>query len=94
MATAKQKLDEATLKNMFKTMVLIRRFEEQCKREADSGKLRGMHSSVGQEAVPTGICAHLKEGDYVLGTHRSHHHCIARGVDVNEMMAELLGRST
>ena len=94
LATAKQKLDEATLKNMFKTMVLIRRFEEQCKREADSGKLRGMHSSVGQEAVPTGICAHLKEGDYVLGTHRSHHHCIARGVDVNEMMAELLGRST
>ncbi len=79
---------------MYETMVTIRRFEEQCKREADSGKLRGLHSSIGQEAVPTGICAHLMDGDYVLGTHRSHHHCIAKGVDVNEMMAELLGKTT
>ena len=53
-----------------------------------------MHSSIGQEAVPTGICAHLTDDDYVLGTHRSHHHCIAKGVDLNEMMAELLGKST
>ena len=53
-----------------------------------------MHSSIGQEAVPTGICAHLKDDDYVLGTHRSHHHCIAKGVDLNEMLAELLGKST
>ena len=53
-----------------------------------------MHSSIGQEAVPTGICAHLDENDYVLGTHRSHHHCIAKGLDLNQMMAELLGKST
>jgi pyruvate dehydrogenase E1 component alpha subunit len=79
---------------MYQTMVTIRRFEEQSKREADAGKLRGMHSSVGQEAVPTGICAHLRNDDYVLGTHRSHHHCIAKGVSVNEMMAELLGKAT
>ena len=83
-----------TLLWMYETMVTIRRFEEQSRREADAGKLRGMHSSVGQEAVPTGICAHLREDDYVLGTHRSHHHCIAKGVDVNEMMAELLGKAT
>ena len=75
-------------------MVTIRRFEEQSRREADAGKLRGMHSSIGQEAVPTGICAHLRDDDYILGTHRSHHHCIAKGVDLNEMMAELLGKST
>ena len=86
--------DTNTLLDMYETMVTIRLFEEQCRREADAGKLRGMHSSVGQEAVPTGICVHLKQGDYVLGTHRSHHHCIAQGVDLNEMMAELLGRST
>ena len=48
---------------MYETMVTIRKFEEQCKREADSGKLRGLHSSIGQEAVPTGICAHLMDGD-------------------------------
>ena len=72
---------------MYETMVTIRRFEEQSRREADAGKLRGMHSSVGQEAVPTGLCAHLDENDYVLGTHRSHHHCIAKGLDLNHMMA-------
>ena len=87
-------IDERTLLWMYETMVTIRRFEGQCKREADAGKLSGMHSSMGQEAVPTGICAHLRVGDYVLGNHRSHHHCIAKGVDLSEMMAELLGKAT
>lgn len=79
---------------MYETMVTIRRFEEQSKREADAGKLRGMHFAIGQEAVPTGMCAHLTDNDYILGTHRSHHHCIAKGVDLKEMMAELLGKAT
>ena len=87
-------LDRETLHWMYETMVTIRRFEEQSRREADAGKLRGMHSSIGQEAVPTGICAHLTDDDYVLGTHRSHHHCIAKGVDLKEMLAELLGKTT
>ena len=87
-------LTTETLLWMYETMVTIRRFEEQARREADAGKLRGMHSSIGQEAVPTGICAHLGDDDYILGTHRSHHHCIAKGVDVSEMMAELLGKAT
>jgi len=93
-ATASTTLDKKTLLWMYDTMVTIRRFEEQSRREADAGKLRGMHSSIGQEAVPTGVCAHLTDDDYVLGTHRSHHHCIAKGVDLNEMMAELLGKAT
>ena len=92
--TAKTTIDRQSLLWMYETMVTIRRFEEQCKREADAGKLSGMHSSMGQEAVPTGICAHLRTEDYVLGNHRSHHHCIAKGVDLNEMMAELLGKAT
>lgn len=87
-------LNRDSLLWMYEAMVTIRRFEEQSRREADAGKLRGMHSSIGQEAVPTGICAHLRDDDYVLGTHRSHHHCIAKGVDLNEMMAELLGKAT
>ena len=87
-------LNRESLLWMYETMVTIRRFEEQARREADAGKLRGIHSSIGQEAVPTGVCAHLRDDDYVLGTHRSHHHCIAKGVDINEMMAELLGKST
>ncbi|AWT59102.1 MAG: Acetoin:2,6-dichlorophenolindophenol oxidoreductase subunit alpha [Candidatus Moanabacter tarae] len=87
-------LTTETLLWMYETMVTIRLFEEQARREADAGKLRGMHSSIGQEAVPTGICAHFRDDDYILGTHRSHHHCIAKGVDLNEMMAELLGKAT
>ena len=94
MASPHSELNKDTLQWMYEMMVTIRRFEEQARREADAGKLRGMHSSIGQEAVPTGICAHLRDDDYVLGTHRSHHHCIAKGVDLNEMMAELLGKST
>ena len=94
MATRSSELNKDTLLWMYEKMVTIRRFEEQAKREADAGKLRGMHSSIGQEAVPTGICAHLRDDDYVLGTHRSHHHCIAKGLDLSEMMAELLGKST
>ena len=90
----RSELNKDSLLWMYETMVTIRRFEEQSRREADAGKLRGMHSSIGQEAVPTGICAHLRDDDYVLGTHRSHHHCIAKGVDLKEMMAELLGKST
>lgn len=86
--------DTKTLLWMYRTMVTIRRFEEQARREADAGKLRGMHSAIGQEAVPTGVCAHLRDNDFIFGTHRSHHHCIAKGVSVKEMMAELLGKST
>ena len=79
---------------MFRTMVLIRRFEEQAKREQDSGRIRSTHSAIGQEAVPTGICANLRDDDYLLGNHRSHHHGIAKGLDPREMMAELLGKVT
>ena len=94
MTTIDDDLTSETLLWMYETMVTIRNFEEEAKRQADAGKLRGMHSSVGQEAVPTGFCAHLRDDDFVLGTHRSHHHCIAKGVDVKEMMAELMGKAS
>ncbi|MDD9994523.1 MAG: thiamine pyrophosphate-dependent dehydrogenase E1 component subunit alpha [Dehalococcoidia bacterium] len=94
MATARASVPEEKLLWMYETMVLIRRFEEQAKREADQGRILGTHSAIGEEAVPTGICAHLRDDDYVLGNHRSHHHCIAKGVGVKEMMAELLGKVT
>jgi TPP-dependent pyruvate/acetoin dehydrogenase alpha subunit len=50
-----QKIDDKLLMQFFETMVTIRLFEEECRRQADLGKLRGMHSSIGQEAVPVGI---------------------------------------
>tara|TARA_A100001037_G_scaffold306871_2_gene358001 strand:- start:40567 stop:41550 length:984 start_codon:yes stop_codon:yes gene_type:complete len=87
-------ISKTTLLWMYEKMLTIRLFETQANREADAGKLLGMHSSIGQEAVPTGICSLLESNDYVLGTHRSHHHCIAKGVELKNMMAELLGKAT
>ncbi len=94
MAKSQSSISKDKLMWMYETLVLIRRFEEQAKREADQGRILGTHSAIGEEATPTGICAHLRDDDYVLGNHRSHHHCIAKGVDINEMMAELLGKAT
>ena len=94
MTKSQSSIPKDTLMWMYETLVLIRRFEEQAKREADQGRILGTHSAIGEEATPTGICAHLRDEDYVLGNHRSHHHCIAKGVDINEMMAELLGKAT
>ena len=48
----------------------------------------------GEEAVAVGVCGNLRDDDYVLGTHRSHGHCIAKGAKPNEMMAELFGKAT
>ena len=52
------------------------------------------HPSDGQEAPPTGICAHLTNDDWIGSTHRGHGHCIAKGLDTSAMMAEIMGRST
>jgi len=62
---------------------------------ASEGMIGGaVHLSIGQEAVPVGICAHLNADDAVLSTHRSHGHFIAKGGDVKAALAELMGRAT
>ena len=88
-------LDRETLLKLYRTMVTIRDFEELGIYEMGQRRLSGsVHSSAGQEAVPTGICAHLDDNDYIASTHRGHGHCIAKGVDPTLMMAELFGRTT
>ncbi|MFQ5861096.1 MAG: thiamine pyrophosphate-dependent dehydrogenase E1 component subunit alpha [Dehalococcoidia bacterium] len=80
---------------LYDTMVTIRRFEERGFHEVTSRRISAaIHRSVGQEAVPAGIGAHLRLDDYLASTHRGHGHCIAKGVDVKLMMAELFGRAT
>ena len=80
---------------LYRTMKTIREFEERAFAEVAARRTFGaMHSSVGQEAVPTGVCAHLTREDYIASTHRGHGHCIAKGVDPRLMMAELFGRLT
>ena len=94
MTTTQSSISKDKVLWLYEKLVTIRRFEEEARRQSDAGKLQGLHSSIGQEAVPTGVCAHLRDDDIVLGTHRSHHHCVAKGVDLAEMMAELFGRTT
>ena len=88
-------LNRETLLRLYTTMSTIRNFEERGIPETGQRAMSAsVHSSAGQEAVPTGICAHLTDDDYIGSTHRGHGHCTAKGVDPKTMMAELFGRST
>jgi len=83
------------LESLYTTMVKIRRFDEKTVELFNQGLVKGTaHSYVGEEAVAAGACANLREGDYIVGTHRGHGHCIAKGARVDRMMAELMGRET
>jgi len=86
-------LDE--LLALYGTMVLIRAFDQRFATLVLKGTFSGTgHLYVGQEAVAAGVCAALGADDYVTSTHRGHGHCLAKGVDPNEMMAELFGKAT
>lgn len=80
---------------MYERMKLIREFEEKARTLFAEGRLPGfVHLYAGEEAIAVGVCAHLRDEDYITSTHRGHGHCIAKGVDVNSMMAELYGKAT
>ena len=80
---------------IYRRMRTIRSFEEKLQELVSAGKIGGfMHLYAGQEAIAVGVCAQLKGTDIVGSTHRGHGHCVAKGVDVKAMMAELFGRST
>lgn len=79
----------------YRTMALIRVFEERVQREMSSGDIPGStHLYAGQEASAVGISMHLGDMDRVASTHRGHGHSIAKGCDVDGMMAEIFGRAT
>src|SRR5215470_10768784 len=83
------------LEHLYRTMVRIRRFDEKTTELFQAGLVKGTaHSYVGQEAVATGACAALSEKDAIVGNHRGHGHCIAKGARIDRMMAELMGRET
>jgi pyruvate dehydrogenase E1 component alpha subunit len=85
----------APLLDMYRTMLTIRRFEERCNALYMQGRIPStLHLYIGQEAVATGVCAHLKDTDYVLSTHRPHGHAIAKGVAPRDIMAELFAKAT
>jgi pyruvate dehydrogenase E1 component alpha subunit len=81
------------LLSMYRTMTTIRGFEEKMAELFFTGQLPGfVHSSVGQEAVPTGVCAALERTDYITSTHRGHGHLLAKGGQLKPMMAEVFGK--
>ena len=89
------KLDRDTVLHLYETMATIRAFETRVRDEFARGRIPGfVHLYAGEEAVATGVCAHLKEGDTITSTHRGHGHCIAKGCDVDGMMAEIFGKAT
>ncbi len=76
-------------------MQLIRQTEEELARCHQRGLIHGAcHTYVGQEAIASGVCAHLTYRDVVFSTHRGHGHALAKGMPPKELMAELFGRST
>ncbi len=82
-------------REMLRQMLTIRRFEERASADYLAGKIYGVvHCYIGEEAVAVGVCAALDHGDQIISTHRGHGHCIAKGADLQRMMAELYGRQT
>lgn len=78
---------------MLRQMQVIRKFEERASDDYHAGKIYGVvHCYIGEEAVAVGVCSALEQGDRIISTHRGHGHCIAKGADLNRMMAELYGR--
>jgi pyruvate dehydrogenase E1 component alpha subunit len=95
------------MRGLYRTMVRIRAFENAAEIASQGGvsaygksaegnaKVRGpLHLSTGQEAVPAGVCAHLRPDDYLTSTHRGHGHTLAKGADLERMMCELFGKAT
>ena len=81
--------------HLYRVMLTIRRFEERVVIDYHSGAIPGIvHSYIGQEAVATGVCTNLRLDDRIISNHRGHGHCIAKGADLNRMMAEMYGRKT
>lgn len=80
---------------MYERIRLIREFEDRVHELFGEGKLPGfVHLYAGEEAIAVGAVSQLRDDDYITSTHRGHGHCIAKGVDVNSMMAELYGKAT
>jgi acetoin:2,6-dichlorophenolindophenol oxidoreductase subunit alpha len=86
-------LSQEELREFFREMLLIRRFEEKVEERFRAGELPGfLHVAIGQEAVAVGVCRALEDGDVIASTHRAHGHTLAKGTAPNELMAELYGK--
>jgi TPP-dependent pyruvate/acetoin dehydrogenase alpha subunit len=86
-------LSKDELRECYREMLLIRRFEEKVEERFRAGELPGfLHVAIGQEACAVGVCRALEDGDVIASTHRAHGHTLAKGTHPNELMAELYGK--
>ncbi|MGV9213322.1 thiamine pyrophosphate-dependent dehydrogenase E1 component subunit alpha [Micromonospora sp. RB23] len=88
-------MSDAEKVRLYRTVRLIRRFEERAVELVHGGQIvGGIHPYLGQEGIAAGVCAALGVDDVLAGTHRGHGHVLARGADPARMLAELCGRIT
>ncbi len=86
--------DHAALLDLYRQMLLIRRFEEKSAEAYSMGKIGGFcHLYIGQEAVAVGAISAVRTDDYVLTSYREHAHAIAKGMSPESVMAELFGKA-
>jgi pyruvate dehydrogenase E1 component alpha subunit len=91
----KPHLDKAHLHGLLTQMLRIRRFEEKCAELYTQQKIRGfLHLYIGEEAVGVGVMRALNNDDAVFATYREHGHALAKGVNMNAIMAEMYGKVT
>jgi acetoin:2,6-dichlorophenolindophenol oxidoreductase subunit alpha len=82
------------VQGLYRTMLLIRAFDEHAGDARRDGRLRGsVHEYIGEEAIAAGVCANLRVSDYISSYHRGHGHCLAKGADPVAMMKELYGKA-
>lgn len=90
-----RRLSKEQFLDFYHKMIRIREFENEAIELAKMNLTRAaIHTYNGEEAIAVGICAHLKEDDYITSTHRGHGHCVAKGADLRLMFAELMARAT
>ena len=81
-------LSKEQLLEAYDRMSKIRAFEDRLHKENTTGEIPGfIHLYAGEEAIAVGVCEHLGRADYIASTHRGHGHCIAKGADLDRMMA-------
>ena len=95
MTVKEMTIEVPTAINLYRTMVMIRRFEEKAAEMYGRAKIGGfLHLYIGEEAVAAGTIPLLEERDYIVTHYRDHGHAIARGLETNRLMAELFGKAT
>ncbi len=94
-SAVEQSLSRDTALSLYRTMQTIRQTEEQLARYHQRGLVLGAcHTYVGEEAIATGVCAHLNDDDVAFSTHRGHGHALAKGLEPEKLIAELFGRAS